>query len=95
MNNQPIEDEVVATLGISKDADESDEEEFEEIEEEREVEVFEFSLDVEEIEELIDKLHVLKESGEQIEVDVDEGNTLLINRADDEDYGNGEEDELE
>lgn len=42
------------------------------------VEVWEFSLDEEEIDELIGKLKVLKETKTQFQFDIDEDNELLI-----------------
>ena len=42
------------------------------------VEVWEFSLDGEEIDELIEKLKELKETKQDVEFDVDEENELLI-----------------
>ncbi len=47
-------------------------------EQERDVEVLEFSLIDEEIEELITKLQLLQETKEHISFDVDEENELLI-----------------
>ena len=50
----------------------------EELIEEREVEVMEFSLVDDEIDELIAKLQLLKESKEQIHFEVDEANDFVI-----------------
>jgi hypothetical protein len=54
-------------------------------EEETETEVLEFSLMDEEIDELVTKLQLLKESKEQISFEIDDENELLIN------YENSEE----
>ena len=56
-------------------------------EEERDVEVMEFSLTSDEIEELITKLECLKESKEQFSFDIDEGNELVVSFEDDEEEG--------
>jgi len=55
--------------------------------EEKDVEVMEFSLMDEEIEELIDKLHLLKETKEPVQFEIDDGNELIINyeESDEED----------
>ncbi len=53
-----------------------------EIEEETEVEILEFSLDNLEIEELITKLQLLKESKETVHFEVDDENELLIHYDD-------------
>ena len=50
-----------------------------------EVEVMEFNLDSEDIDELVAKLQLLKETKEQIAFDVDDENSFLIN------YDEGEE----
>jgi len=47
--------------------------------EETEVEVMEFSLYEEEIDELIEKLQELKQTKEKIDFDIDEENSLTIN----------------
>ena len=59
---------------------------------EREVEVFEFSLNEDEINELIVKLVELKQMKTEIDFEVDDDNDLLIHYEDDED---DEEDTLE
>lgn len=59
--------------------------------EEKDVEVMEFGLMEEEIEELIDKLHLLKETREPIQFEVDDENELLINYEE----SDGDEDENE
>ncbi len=46
---------------------------------ESDVEVFEFNLIIEEIDELIAKLELLKETKESFSFDVDDENELLIN----------------
>ena len=48
-------------------------------EEEKDVEVMEFELNEEEINELIAKLQLLKETKEQINFDIDDENSFLIN----------------
>ena len=48
-------------------------------EEEKDVEVMEFELDEKEIDELIAKLQLLKETKEQINFDIDDENSFLIN----------------
>jgi len=48
-------------------------------EEEKDVEVMEFELNEEEIDELITKLQLLKETKEQINFDIDDENSFLIN----------------
>jgi len=53
-------------------------------EEEIEVEVLEFSLDEEEIDELIEKLKELKISKSKINFNIDDGNDLLIHHEEDE-----------
>ena len=55
--------------------------------EEKDVEILEFSLVEEEIDELITKLQLLKETKEKINFDVDDENELIIN------YENSEEEE--
>jgi|TARA_Y100000310_G_scaffold125920_1_gene124673 hypothetical protein len=60
-------------------------EENEIIEEEKDVEVMEFELGEEEIDEVITKLQLLKETKEQINFDIDDENSFLIN------YSEGEE----
>ena len=57
-------------------------------EQEQDVEVLEFSLINEEIDELVAKLQLLKESKEPIEFEVDDENSLLIHH--DEGEGGGE-----
>ena len=54
-------------------------------EEEKDVEVMEFELGEEEIDEVITKLQLLKETKEQINFDIDDENSFLIN------YSEGEE----
>lgn len=53
-------------------------------EEEINVEVMEFELDENEISELIAKLQLLKETKEQINFDVDDKNSFLINFSEEE-----------
>jgi hypothetical protein len=53
-------------------------------EEEKDVEVMEFELDGEEIDELIVKLQLLKETKEQINFDIDDENSFLINYIEEE-----------
>lgn len=48
-------------------------------EEEKEIEVMEFALYPEEIDEFISKLQELKRTKESIELDIDEENELVIN----------------
>ena len=48
------------------------------------VDIWEFSLDDEEIEELIGKLNELKRTRKHVEFDIDEDNELLIRHVDDE-----------
>lgn len=55
------------------------------------VEVWEFSLDSEEIDELIGKLKDLREKKESVSFDVDEDNELLIHYEENEDE-DGEDD---
>lgn len=64
------------------------EEEFEEVVEEKEIEVLEFDLDEDEINELMEKLRELKETKSHFHFDIDEENHLLINYG-----GDSEEDE--
>ena len=61
-------------------------------EEEKEIEVFEFSLNEEEINELIVKLVELKLTKGEIDFEIDDDNDLLI-RYDDEEEDDEEEDE--
>ena len=56
-------------------------------EEMKDIEVWEFSLDSEEIDELIEKLKELKETKESVEFDIDEDNEFVIH------YSEYEEDE--
>lgn len=49
-----------------------------------EVEVWEFSLDSEEIDELIGKLNELKQTKSQVSFDIDDENELLIHYEDEE-----------
>jgi len=65
----------------------NEEEMNQEMNQEKDVEVMEFELCVEEIDELIAKLHLLKESRESMSFEVDDDNELLIN------YSEGEENE--
>ena len=53
-------------------------------EQERDVELLEFSLMKEEIDELIGKLELLKESKEPISFDIDDDNELVINYEEDD-----------
>jgi|TARA_B100001971_G_C17718059_1_gene299812 hypothetical protein len=53
-------------------------EENEIIEEEKDVEVMEFELGEEEIDELITKLQLLKETKEQINFDIDDENSFIV-----------------
>tara|TARA_B100001971_G_C17970079_1_gene421944 strand:- start:64 stop:258 length:195 start_codon:yes stop_codon:yes gene_type:complete len=53
-------------------------------EEEKDVEVMEFELDEKEIDELIAKLQLLKETKEQINFDIDDENSFLINYIEEE-----------
>ncbi len=53
-------------------------------EEEVNVEVMEFELNEEEIDELIVKLQLLKETKEQISFDIDDKNSFLINFSEEE-----------
>ncbi len=53
-------------------------------EEEIDVEVMEFELNEEEINELIAKLQLLKETKEQISFDIDDKNSFLINFSEEE-----------
>tara|TARA_Y100000294_G_C8267140_1_gene221282 strand:- start:69 stop:263 length:195 start_codon:yes stop_codon:yes gene_type:complete len=53
-------------------------------EEEKDVEVMEFELNEEEIDELITKLQLLKETKEQINFDIDDENSFLINYIEEE-----------
>ncbi|HEA46509.1 MAG TPA: hypothetical protein ENH99_01885 [Candidatus Pacearchaeota archaeon] len=64
-------------------------EETSEMEEEKEVEVFEFSLDEEEIDELIVKLVELKHTKKSFDFEVDDENDLLVS------YEYGEDEEAE
>jgi len=59
----------------------------EEINQEKDVDVMEFELCDEEIDELIAKLHLLKETKSSINFEVDDENEFLIN------YNSGEENE--
>ena len=61
-----------------EEQNENNEEEFED------VEVWEFALDEEEIDELIQKLNELKTSKTNFEFDIDEDNILKINHIDSE-----------
>ncbi len=63
------------------------EEEFNQPEEEKEIESFEFSLDEDEINELIAKLVELKQTRNPVSFDIDDENELMIS------YEEGEEDE--
>ena len=54
-----------------------------ESEEERDVEVMEFSLTSDEIEELITKLELLKESKEQFSFEIDDDNELVVSFEED------------
>ncbi|MFH1608182.1 MAG: hypothetical protein ABIA78_03540 [archaeon] len=56
-------------------------------EEMADVEVWEFSLDSEEIDELIVKLNELKQTKEEFSFDIDEENELLIHYEDSEEEG--------
>jgi len=49
-----------------------------------EVEVWEFTLDNEEIDELVEKLKLLKETKKNFEFDVDDENMLLVHHTEDE-----------
>ena len=57
-------------------------------EEMEEVEVWEFALDDEEVDELILKLQELKQTKKQFEFDIDEENELLIHHVDEEENEN-------
>jgi len=54
---------------------------------ERDVEVMEFSLTSDEIEELITKLQLLKESKEQFNFEIDDDNELVVSFEEDEETG--------
>ena len=60
-------------------------------EEEKEVEVFEFSLNEDEINELIVKLVELKQMKTEIDFEIDDDNDLLIRYDDEEEDEEGEE----
>ena len=69
----------------------------EETDEEVDVEVLEFALGNEEIDEFISKLNELKQTKKSIEFEIDEENELFIHHEDDEELDNEEinEDEEE
>ena len=73
------------------------EEEINEDEELVDVDILEFSLNDEEIDELIEKLKKLKQTKKEIEFNIDEENELFIHHEDDEELDNEEinEDEEE
>jgi len=60
-----------------------------------EVELWEFTLDEPEIDELIEKLQELKQNKTSVSFDVDETNELVINYQEDEDDEEDEEDDEE
>jgi hypothetical protein len=63
--------------------------------EERDVEIFEFGLDGEEIDELIEKLEILKKSKASVTFDIDEENEFIIHYDEGEEIEEEEEDSLE
>ena len=86
-NEEEIEvEEIDEDIDEGNDEDDSDSEDAdeEETEEEFDVEVLEFSLGEEDINELIEKLEQLREMKIPIEFDIDEENQLLINFEEDD-----------
>ena len=68
--------------------------ETEEVEENREVDILEFDLDEDEINELVEKLVELKETKSSLRIEIDDDNDLLINYGgDSEESDEDEEDE--
>lgn len=78
--DEDIETEAEEEVEEEVDEEDDDEEEAEEeTGEEVEVEILEFALNYEDINELIEKLEMLKETRKPIEFDIDDENQLLIN----------------
>jgi len=72
------------------------EENFNDNEDEVDVEVLEFALGNEEIDELVSKLNELKQTKKSVEFEIDEENELLIHHEEDEELnGEGEIEEGE